>query len=201
MEPSGISPSSQAPIDRGTASISDHDILVRDRIKFHLGMRTSKPVAFVILDTTKDRNQHQQSAFRVLDHDLLDTSYAHVRHTAKYSAKPIHVPQYTTAETVNAFCQIVSPERATQLPTHYLWPSIESIPGVYDRFGAIRAEKIHSSIDMLLELLAFARYMEVFWISDTVIDRIHWMYIKQLKNAPLLHIPQTESCSYHSCPT
>jgi hypothetical protein len=62
---------------------------------------------------------------------------------------------------MNIFFQLVAPVLATSLPTHYLWKAHTAEPGIYDRFGAIAAEKIIWTMDNLLDLLDFARYMEV----------------------------------------
>jgi ribosomal protein L7/L12 len=61
------------------------------------------------------------------------------------------------------------------------------VPGVYDRFGAIEPEKIHWSVDNLLELHAFAHYMEVHWIGDMVVDRLHWMFCEQKRQCDMCH--------------
>jgi hypothetical protein len=76
---------------------------------------------------------------------------------------------------VNIFIQLVSPSRATSLPTQYLWKSEKLIPA-YMTTVAIDPEKIDWSIDGLLDLHAFARHMEVRFVCDMVLDRIHWMY-------------------------
>jgi hypothetical protein len=52
---------------------------------------------------------------------------------------------------------------------------------VYDRHGAISAEKIPWSVDVLLELLLFALWMQVYWVVDMVVDRLHYLYSEQAR--------------------
>jgi hypothetical protein len=124
---------------------------------------------------------------------LVGTSPYCARVTREEPDIPIDVPEHFTARTVNIFTQLVSPTRATSLPTHYLWTSGKPVPGVYDRFGAIRPEEIPWTIGTLLGLHAFAQLMQVHFVCDMVLDRIHWMFTAQVKmkkeyaSTPLQH--------------
>ncbi|KAI4955215.1 hypothetical protein J4E91_001073 [Alternaria rosae] len=93
----------------------------------------------------------------------------------------ITVPDYITIRTVNVFIQLVSPERANKLPTHYLWSAKKPVPGVYDRYGAIRVEKIIWSVEALLDLLLFTQWMEVYWVIDMVVDRLHFLFAEEAR--------------------
>ena len=161
-----------------TSSISEHNIPVIDRVKYHLRHRTDEEVAFRFLNQAEEDIDRQGNEY--VDYDIfVEASPAYSRYARKNPDKPVPVPKHFGTKTVNAFCQMISPVRATQLPTHYLWRSKNPVPGVYDRFGAVTPEKIHWSIDSMMELYSFARDMEVFWICDMIVDRIHWMYTKQ----------------------
>ena len=179
---SALDVSANAPSMYGASSIPEHRISTVDRMKYHLRRRTDEPVAFNFLDLDEDETKTFTNDVQFVDHDILmDVSPTYVRYAHKYPDRPMDVPKGITTKTVNAFCQIIAPVRATQLPTHYLWQSEKPVPGEYDRFGAIEPEKITWSVDMLLELLAFARHMKVLWICDMVIDRLHQMYTEQAK--------------------
>ncbi|KAF2828212.1 hypothetical protein CC86DRAFT_289240 [Ophiobolus disseminans] len=174
--------SAQLPQIGGASSISDHTISVIDRMKYHLRCRTVEHVTFIYLNLGEEEANMLDQDAQYIDHDILvEASPTYARHVQKHPDRPIKVPKSITAKTVNAFSQIVSPVRAIRLPTHYLWPSKNSIPRVFDRFGAIDPEKINWSVGTLLELVAFARYMDILWMCDMAIDRLHWMFTEQSK--------------------
>jgi hypothetical protein len=162
------------------SSISPHNIALVDRIKYHLRRRTHEPVVFRFL------NVHEaalaENDVQYIGHDtLLSTSPYYASLARTNPNQPVDVPEPFSARTVNAFIQLVSPVHAKALPTHYLWRSEVPVEGVYDRFGAISPENIHWTVYSLLELHVFARFMEVNWICDVVIDRMHWMFSEQTK--------------------
>ncbi|KAK1910231.1 hypothetical protein P3342_006504 [Pyrenophora teres f. teres] len=94
----------------------------------------------------------------------------------------IFVPAPFTARTVNIFIQLISPEPALELPTHFLWKARKGVPGIYDRFGGIAVEKIEWSEETLVDLLFFAREMGVTWILDMVVDRLFFLFDRECKN-------------------
>lgn len=160
--------------------ISDHNISALDRARYHLRRRTKNPATFCFLDENEAELDDEDPQY--LDHDiLLNVSPFYRRISSSDPDAVLNIPKNFSIKTVNMFIQVVSPDRANALPTHYLWRNNHQVPGVYDRFGAITPEKIYWSVDVLLELQAFARYMEVSWISDMVIDRLHWMFTEQRK--------------------
>jgi hypothetical protein len=117
-----------------------------------------------------------------MDHDaLLEISPFYFNYIRNHPNQPIDVPEEFCAKMVNAFIQMIWPAHAKSLPTHSLWRSELPVPGIYDRFGAIGCEKLTWSVDNLLELLAFARFMEVYSVCDIVIDRLHFMFLEQQK--------------------
>jgi hypothetical protein len=166
------------------SSISPHHIFLVDRAKHHLRRRAHERATFQFLDA--DEAQLVKHDKQSLDHDtLVNISPLYARLERSDPDRPIDVPAHFCTKTVNAFIQIIAPVPAKSLPTHYLWCSATSVPGVYDRFGAIEPEKIHWSVDNLLELHAFAHYMEVHWIGDMVVDRLHWMFCEQKRQGDM----------------
>ncbi|KAL5116084.1 hypothetical protein ACEQ8H_005980 [Pleosporales sp. CAS-2024a] len=165
----------------GTSSaslISPHQVSPIDRVKWHLCHRTQNRVIFAFVDKEDQDLVADDSQF--IDHDILRAiSPFWARQVDADSEHIIDVPKEYCIRTINAFIQLLSPVRSKFLPTHYLWRSPHLIPGAHDRFGAIAPEKIHWGVSNLLELSAFARYMEVDFICDMVVDRLHWMYITQ----------------------
>jgi hypothetical protein len=142
------------------------------RAKFHLRHRTNEPITFRFLDPNEANLVCNDPQY--IDADTLIAASASSTHR-----DTIDVPEHVTARTVNIFIQLTSPHPSTQLPTHYLWTSDKAVPGTYDRFGAIQAERITWSVDTLLDLALLARTMNVHWIIDMVIDRLHWMFTTQ----------------------
>jgi hypothetical protein len=158
-------------------SCLDYQISSIDRVKHHLRRRTDHPVAFIFQDDEKHESVEDDEQF--IDGDTLtDISpwYARRSRAIKTPDCPVDVSEDFNTRTINAFIQIVSPVRAKTLPTHYLWDSKKPVGGVHDRFGDVRCEKIHWGVDNLHKLHGLARFMEVTWICDMVIDRLHWMY-------------------------
>lgn len=157
------------------SAISAAHIPPLSRIKFHLRTRSDELATFAYSPLTNEEDTS-------VEHSILYfTSPFYVRFSRDNPAAPLPVPEHFCLTTVKTFVQLISPERATSLPTHYLWTSEEPVAGVYDRFGAIEVEKIHWIVETLLELYGFARWMEVFWIGDMVIDRLHWIFLTQKK--------------------
>jgi hypothetical protein len=160
--------------------ISDHNISALDRARYHLRRRTKNTVTFRFLDDDEAELDDEDPQY--IDHDIvLSVSPFYERISQSNLDAALNIPKKFSIKTVNIFIQIISPDRANALPTHYLWRDKHQVPGVYDRFGAIKPEKIYWSVDVLFELEAFGRYMEVAWISDMVIDRLHWMFTEQKK--------------------
>jgi hypothetical protein len=172
-------PPTSIPGSFNPSSIPDHHIFVIDRMKFHLRRRTSSPVTFLFPSA-------HEASFVKEDPQYIDTST--LLALSPFYARQIWqdpedtsitVPAHISTRTLNIFLQLVTPVPATFLPTHYLWKSRTPEPGVYDRFGAVEAEKIVWTVDTLLDLLLFARYMEVEWVSDIVIDRLYAIFSEQ----------------------
>jgi hypothetical protein len=170
----------QVPGAYNPATLSKHNVAAIDCTKYHLHRRTHDPINFRFL--SKDEADSIRHDPQYLEYDtLVGTSPYCARVTREEPDIPIDVPENFIARTVNMFTQLVSPTHATSLPTHYLWTSGKSVPGVYDHFGAIRPEKIPWTIGTLLGLHTFARLMQVHFICNMVLDRIHWMFIAQVK--------------------
>lgn len=164
------------------SSISSTQILPTDRAHFHLRRRSESTVAFRLLDSEEDEGLNDRDDVQFVDHALLlTTSPAYARFAHSNPDSPVCVPEDFSANTVNAFIQIISPLQSQHLPTHYLWNSKKPVPGQYDRFGGVEAEKIIRTVDALLQLQAFARQMEVMWICDMLTDRLYWMFLEQTK--------------------
>ncbi|KAF2034042.1 hypothetical protein EK21DRAFT_85842 [Setomelanomma holmii] len=159
--------------------ISDHNITPLDRAKYHLRHRTQKAVAIHFLDG----NEADLDAAdpQIIDHDILATSPLYTRLITFDPDAVLDIPSHVSHKTLNAFIQIIAPFPATTLPTHYLWRTEKQIHGILDRFDAIEPEKIHWSVGTLIELVAFAQYMEVHWVGDMVIDRLRWMFDVQTR--------------------
>ncbi|KAH7071589.1 hypothetical protein FB567DRAFT_597988 [Paraphoma chrysanthemicola] len=160
--------------------IPPHNICPISRASYHLRRRTTNPVAFLFLDdheaSLDSSNPH------TIDHALLlnlSPLYRQLSASDPDFDAILPIPKPFSHKTLNIFLQIIAPCAAHDLPTHYLWRLQDPVPGVYDRFGAILPEKITWSVDMLIELHLFAQYVQVHWISDMVIDRLHWMFLQQ----------------------
>jgi hypothetical protein len=178
---SGSDVNTPLPGSFNPSTVQDNYIPPITRAKFHLRHRTNRPVTFHFSDPhennlTKDDPQY-------VDADILTSvSPFYARQaTEDLGDTVINVPAHIGTPIINIFVQLVSPERANELPTHYLWKAKKPTPGVYDRYGAISAEKIVWSVDTLLDLLLFAQWMEVYWIVDMVIDRLHYLFTEQAK--------------------
>jgi hypothetical protein len=151
------------------------------RAKFHLRRRTAKPVTFRFADPHEESVAKEDPQFVDAD-NLKSISPFYVRKVVEESEDTvINVPKHIGRQTVDIFIQLVSPERANELPTHYLRKAKKQVPGVYDRYSAINAEKIAGSEDTLLDLLLFAQWMEVYWVVDMVIDRLHYLFTEQTR--------------------
>lgn len=165
------------------SAVHDTSIPPLTRIKFHLRHRASEPATFQFLNP--DENKLAKELTPYIDASLLIA--ASPFYAAKAQAGPedmgIRVPPPFALRTVNIFIQLVSPERATKLPTHYLWKAKKGVPGIYDRFGGIEAEKIDWSVDVLFDIFLFARDLGVLWIVDMVIDRLFFLFDTQNRNA------------------
>ncbi|EUC40099.1 hypothetical protein COCMIDRAFT_109641 [Bipolaris oryzae ATCC 44560] len=161
------------------ASIPKTDITTIVRAKFHIRNRTTSFVRFHFLNTNEERLVKDNP--QCVDTKILIANspfYARSLHrSANYTI--IDVPEQFNARTINVFIQLIAPVRATRLPDHYLWKAQAATPGLYDRFGAIKAEKIDWTVAGLLDLLLFAAILEVDWIVDIVIDRLHFLFVEQ----------------------
>ncbi|KAE8840962.1 hypothetical protein PTNB73_05342 [Pyrenophora teres f. teres] len=151
------------------------------RIKFHLRHRTSEPVTFHF--SSPDQNNLGESS-QYVDANLLVATSSVYATQARVDPEDtaIFVPAPFTARTVNIFIQLISPEPALELPTHFLWKARKGVPGIYDRFGGIAVEKIEWSEETLVDLLFFAREMGVTWILDMVVDRLFFLFDRECKN-------------------
>jgi hypothetical protein len=161
--------------------ISSYQISSVDRAKYHLRNRTNDVVTFHVIDKHEaDVSDHEP---QFVDYDVLIAISPAYARSARANPKDtsVYIPSNISSRTINVFIQIISPVCANTLPTHYLWKSVKPASGVYDRFGAVKAEKIEWALDVLLELILLAREMEVWWICDMVVDRLHWMYQEQTK--------------------
>ncbi|KAF1829481.1 hypothetical protein BDW02DRAFT_536161, partial [Decorospora gaudefroyi] len=162
------------------------------RAKFHLRHRTDEPITFRFPDTHEENLSRDDPQFADAD-TLIAVSPFYARMAREDPQDTaIEVPKHISIRTVNIFVQIISPEPTTQLPSHYLWKSRRQVPGTYDRFGAIEVEKIIWTVDALFDLLWFSSHMEVFWVVDMVIDRLHWMYTEQNQLRDIFHKMPTE---------
>ncbi|KAL1800248.1 hypothetical protein ACET3X_000590 [Alternaria dauci] len=163
------------------STVQDNYIPPTTRAKFHLQHRTNKPVTFHFFDPHEEILMRDDPQY--IDADIL--KFISPSYSRKALRSPesgvINLPEHTGPRTVNIFIQLVSPERAIELPTHYLWKAKAPVPGVFDRFGAIHVEKIAWTVDALLELLLLAQWMEVYWIIDMVIDRMHYLFTQQAR--------------------
>jgi len=181
LRPVSISDSQYGYIGAWSASsISEHHISAIDRAKYHLRRRTKGRVNFSFLDAWEQELAETDEQF--FDHNTLlmaSPFYARMAHAGP--ARVVSVSKNFCLKTVNAFSQIISPVNAKALPTHYLWHSEKPVAGVFDRLGAIEPEKISWTVSSLLELHVFARQMEVWFVCDMVIDRLHWMLSEQTK--------------------
>ncbi|KAI4959852.1 hypothetical protein J4E86_003577 [Alternaria arbusti] len=163
------------------STVEESYVLPNTRAKFHLQQRTDERVTF------RFSGPHEQSianedAQYVDTNTLLSISPFYARTAAEDPRNTIiTVPDYITTRTVNIFIQLISPERANELPTHQLWSVKKPVSGVYDRYGAIRVEKIIWSIDALLDLLLFAQWMEVYWVVDMLVDRLHFLFAEEAR--------------------
>ncbi|KAJ5062165.1 hypothetical protein PSV09DRAFT_2180847 [Bipolaris maydis] len=161
------------------ASISDTYITPTTRAKFHIRSRTASFVRFHFLNPHEDRLVKDNP--QCVDIEILVANspfYArNLQRNTHFTV--IDVPEKFTARTVNVFIQVIAPVRATRLPEHYLWKAQAATPGVYDRFGAVKAEKIDWTVEGLLDLLFFAQILEVEWVVDMVIDRLHFLFVER----------------------
>ncbi|KAF5849140.1 hypothetical protein GGP41_006070 [Bipolaris sorokiniana] len=161
------------------ASISDTYITPTTRAKFHIRNRTTSFVRFHFLNPNEDclvKDNPQCVDIKI----LIANSPFYARNLQRNTHFTIvDVPKKFTAHTVNAFIQLIAPVCATRLPEHYLWKAQVATPGVYDRFGAVKAEKIDWTVESLLDLVFFAQILEVDWVVDMVIDRIHFLFVEQ----------------------
>lgn len=161
------------------ASIPKTYITPTTRAKFHIRNRTTSFMRFHFLNSNEERLVKDNP--QCVDIKIMIANspfYARSLHrSANYTI--IDVPEKFTARTVNAFIQLIAPVRATQLPEHYLWKAQAATSDVYDRFGVVKAEKIEWTVVRLLDLLFFAEILEVGWVVDMVIDRLHFLFVEQ----------------------
>ncbi|KAH4000284.1 hypothetical protein HBI13_213500 [Parastagonospora nodorum] len=151
-----------------------------DRAKYYLRRRTKDRIVFNFMDASEQNLAENDVQF--IEHDkLLMASPFYARLSRADPARVVGVPEDFCVKTVNAFSQMISPVHAKALPTHYLWPSEKPVAGAYDRFGAVQPEKINWSVSYLLKLHVFARHMQVWFVCDMVLDRMHWMINEQAK--------------------
>ncbi|KAI4655403.1 hypothetical protein J4E93_000115 [Alternaria ventricosa] len=163
------------------STVEENYIPPNTRAKFHLQQRTDERVTFRFSDP-HELSLATEDVQYVDTNTLLSISPFYARTAAEDPRDTvITVPDYITIRTVNIFIQLISPERANALPTHYLWSAKKPVPGVFDRYGAIRVEKIIWSVDALLDLLLFAQWMEVYWIVDMVADRLHFLFAEEAR--------------------
>ncbi|KAI4634886.1 hypothetical protein J4E83_002208 [Alternaria metachromatica] len=163
------------------STVEENYILPNTRAKFHLQQRTDERVTFRFSDPDEGSPATEDAQY-VDANTLISISPFYARTAAGDPRNTvITVPDYITIRTVNIFIQLISPERANELPTHYLWSERKSVSGVYDRYGAIRVEKIIWTVDALLDLLLFAQWMEVYWIVDMVVDRLHFLFAEEAR--------------------
>ena len=175
-----------APGSFNPSTVEENYIPPNTRAKFHLQQRTDERVTFRFSDPHEPSLASEDAQY-VDTNTLLSISPFYARTTAEDPRDTIiTVPDYITIRTVNIFIQLISSERANELPTHYLWSSNKPVPGVYDRYGAIRVEKMIWSIDALLDLLLFAQWMEVYWIVDMVVDRLHFLFAEEARYEDVL---------------
>jgi hypothetical protein len=155
------------------------------RAKFHLQRRTDKRITFQF--TNADEHDPADECAQYIDTNTLISTSPFYARVAEEDPRDtvILVPDYISIRTVNIFIQLVSPGRANELPTHYLWKSKKPVPGVYDRYGAIKVEKIIWTVDTLLDLLLFGQWTEVYWIVDMVIDRLHFLFTEETRHADI----------------
>jgi hypothetical protein len=155
------------------------------RAKFHLQRRTDERVTFQF--TNADEQDPADECAQYIDTNTLISTSPFYARVAEEDPRDtvILVPDYISIRTVNIFIQLVSPERANELPTHYLWKSKKPVPGVYDRYGAIQVEKIIWTVDTLLDLLLFGQWMEVYWIVDMVVDRLHFLFTEEARHVDM----------------
>ncbi|KAF1914767.1 hypothetical protein BDU57DRAFT_304041 [Ampelomyces quisqualis] len=159
------------------ASVPLKNVYPMDQAKYHLRRRATDTAIFYFLDPYEAEMVEFDP--HTVDHKtMLDISPRYRRLEFYDPERPIDVPKKFGSRTVNAFCQMVAPVRAKSLPTHSLWRNGKRTD---KQPGPIVPEKIYWSVDTLLELIAFAHYMEVYWISDMVIDRLHWMFLEKKK--------------------
>lgn len=170
-----------APGSFSPSTVEDDYIPPNTRAKFHLQHRTDERVTFHFPDPHEQSLANEDAQY-VDTSTLLFISPCYARTAAEDPRNiVITVPDYITIRTVNVFIQLVSLERANKLPTHYLWSAKKPVPGVYDRYGAIRVEKIIWSVEALLDLLLFAQWMEVYWVIDMVVDRLHFLFAEEAR--------------------
>ncbi|KAI4633139.1 hypothetical protein J4E80_000502 [Alternaria sp. BMP 0032] len=163
------------------STVEESYIPPNTRAKFHLQQRTDERVTFRFSDPHEPSLASEDAQY-VDTNTLLSISPFYARTSAEDPRNTvITVPDYIAIRTVNIFIQLISPERANELPTHYLWSAKKYVPGVYDRYGAIRVEKIIWTVDALLDLLLFAQWMEVYWIVDMVVDRLHFLFAEEAR--------------------
>ncbi|KAI4705408.1 hypothetical protein J4E81_000290 [Alternaria sp. BMP 2799] len=163
------------------STVEENYILPNTRAKFYLQQRTDERVTFRFSDPDEGSPATEDAQY-VDANTLISISPFYARTAAGDPRNTvITVPDYINIRTVNIFIQLISPERANELPTHYLWPAKKPVPGVYDRYGAILVEKIIWSIDALLDLLLFAQWMEVYWVVDMVVDRLHFLFAEEAR--------------------
>ncbi|KAI4928416.1 uncharacterized protein J4E92_005902 [Alternaria infectoria] len=163
------------------STVEENYILPNTRAKFHLQQRTDERVTFRFSDPDEGSPATEDAQY-VDANTLISISPFYARTAAGDPRNTvITVPDYIAIRTVNIFIQLISPERANELPTHYLWSAKKYVPGVYDRYGAIRVEKIIWTVDALLDLLLFAQWMEVYWIVDMVVDRLHFLFAEEAR--------------------
>lgn len=151
------------------------------RAKFHLRHRTHSPVYFEFLSADEQALVTYDAHY--MDAQILAANSALYARALQHdpNTSVIDVPVPFSVRTVNILIQLLAPVRATELPSHYLWKAEKPEPGVYDRFGGIEVEEIAWTIDVLLDLMFFARVLEVFWVVDMVVDRVHFLFTEQSK--------------------
>jgi hypothetical protein len=161
------------------ASISESYVAPLTRAKFHLRRRTSSPVSFDFLNHNEETLVKHDPQYVDIDILIANSPYYARRVQSHSNLIIIDVPEQFSARTVNIFIQVIAPIRATHLPDHYLWKAKKPVPGIFDQFGGIKVEKIVWTADVLLDLLFFAQILEVYWVVDMVIDRLHFLLTEQ----------------------
>lgn len=161
------------------SSIPKSYITPTTRAKFHIRDRTTSFVRFHFLNTNEERSVKDNPQCVDIKILLANSPFYSRNLHRNVNFTIIDVPEKFNARTINAFIQLIAPVRATRLPEHYLWKAQAAPPGVYDRFGAVKAEKIDWTVVRLLNLLFFAQILEVDWVVDMVIDRLHFLFVEQ----------------------